>query len=64
MQQKYKVFINNQAKIIDHNWEEFCDNYKMIFASGGVVFNNEKLLMIYRNDFWDLPKGKIESNES
>ena len=64
MQQKYKVFINNQAKIIDHNWEGFCDNYKMIFASGGVVFNNEKLLMIYRNGFWDLPKGKIEPIES
>ena len=64
MQQKYKVFINNQAKIIDHNWEGFCDNYKMIFASGGVIFNNEKLLMIYRNGFWDLPKGKMEPNES
>ena len=64
MQQKYKVFINNQAKIIDHNWEEFCNNYKMIFASGGVVFNNEKLLMIYRNGLWDLPKGKMELNES
>ena len=36
----------------------------MIFASGGVVFNNDKLLMIYRNGLWDLPKGKIESNES
>ena len=64
MQQKYKVFINNQPKIIDHNWEEFCNNYKMIFASGGVVFNNDKLLMIYRNGFWDLPKGKMDLNES
>lgn len=36
----------------------------MIYASGGVVFNNEKLLMIFRNGFWDLPKGKIELNES
>ena len=36
----------------------------MIFASGGVVFNNEKLLMIYRNGLWDLPKGKMELNES
>ena len=36
----------------------------MIFASGGVVFNNEKLLMIYRNSLWDLPKGKMELNES
>ena len=36
----------------------------MISASGGVVLNNEKLLMIYRNGFWDLPKGKMEANES
>ena len=64
MPQKYKVFINNQPKIVDHNWQDFCDNYKIIYASGGVVFNNDKLLMIFRNDFWDLPKGKIELNES
>ena len=64
MQQKYKVFINNQPKIIYHNWKQFCENYKMIYASGGVVFNNNKLLMIYRNGFWDLPKGKMEINES
>ncbi len=36
----------------------------MIYASGGVVFNNNKLLMILRNGFWDLPKGKIELKES
>ena len=36
----------------------------MIHASGGVVFNNDNLLMIFRNGFWDLPKGKIEINES
>ena len=64
MQQKYKVFINNQPKIINHNWKQFCENYKIIYASGGVVFNNNKLLMIYRNGFWDLPKGKMEINES
>lgn len=64
MQQKYKVFINNQPKIIDHNWNQFCEKYKIIYASGGVVFNNDKLLMIFRNGFWDLPKGKIELNES
>jgi hypothetical protein len=58
MQQKYKVFINNQPKIIDHNWNQFCENYKMIYASGGVVFNNDKLLMIFRNGFWDLAKRK------
>ena len=36
----------------------------MIYASGGVVFNNDNLLMIFRNGFWDLPKGKMELDES
>lgn len=34
-------------------------------AAGGVVTNpNNKLLMIFRNGYWDLPKGKIEDGES
>ena len=38
--------------------------YKNIEAAGGIVFNDdEKLLMIYRNEVWDLPKGKIEPGE-
>ncbi len=38
---------------------------KIILAAGGVVKNeNEKLLMIFRNGKWDLPKGKIEKKES
>lgn len=38
---------------------------KLIEAAGGAVLNTEKkLLMIFRNDKWDLPKGKIEKRES
>lgn len=38
---------------------------RLIKAAGGMVINNKKeLLMIYRNDMWDLPKGKIEKRES
>lgn len=34
-------------------------------AGGGKVYNEEnKILFIYRNGFWDLPKGKIEKGES
>ncbi|WP_276392846.1 NUDIX hydrolase [Eudoraea chungangensis] len=34
-------------------------------AAGGVVTNKEgKVLFIYRNDKWDLPKGKLEKGES
>ncbi|MBK8484542.1 MAG: NUDIX domain-containing protein [Saprospiraceae bacterium] len=33
-------------------------------AAGGVIENHEKkILMIFRKGFWDLPKGKLDSNE-
>ena len=36
----------------------------LIEAAGGVVKNRDgKYLFIYRNDKWDLPKGKIEKGE-
>lgn len=39
-----------------------------IAAAGGVVFKileeQVSILLIYRNGFWDLPKGKLEENES
>ena len=38
---------------------------KLIEAAGGLVRNEEgKLLLIYRNEKWDLPKGKLEAGES
>lgn len=37
-------------------------------AAGGVLYHNKgnscKVLLIYRNDTWDLPKGKREEGES
>ncbi len=36
-----------------------------VIAGGGKVFNKRgEVLFIYRNNKWDLPKGKIEHNES
>ncbi|TDU34201.1 ADP-ribose pyrophosphatase YjhB (NUDIX family) [Gelidibacter sediminis] len=36
-----------------------------VIAGGGKVFNDKgEVLFIYRNDKWDLPKGKIEGKES
>jgi 8-oxo-dGTP pyrophosphatase MutT (NUDIX family) len=65
MPQKYKVFINGRPQIIIENWEKFCSNYTLIKAAGGVVYNQQKeLLMIFRNEKWDLPKGKLEPEES
>ena len=38
--------------------------FTFIPAAGGLVINQEgKLLIIRRNDQWDLPKGKIEKGE-
>ena len=40
-------------------------NITVIEAAGGLVKNeNKDLLFIYRNDKWDLPKGKIEKGET
>ena len=36
----------------------------MDFPAGGVVFNeHHEVLMIYRLDKWDFPKGKVEAGE-
>ena len=46
-------------------WQYFSDQFKIIEAAGGKVFNEKKeTLFIFRNDKWDLPKGKIEKDES
>ena len=40
-------------------------DFNYIIASGGIVQNiTNQLLMIHKNGMWDLPKGKIELNES
>lgn len=44
--------------------ELFSPAFKSVPASGGVVFRNNKLLFIFRNEKWDLPKGKIDHGES
>ncbi|SDS08575.1 ADP-ribose pyrophosphatase YjhB, NUDIX family [Formosa sp. Hel1_31_208] len=36
-----------------------------VIAGGGKVYNEQdKILFIYRNNKWDLPKGKIEGKET
>ena len=46
-------------------WNDFKSHFKSIEAAGGIVFNEkDEILWIYRNNRWDLPKGKIEKEES
>ncbi len=38
-------------------------HFKIIKAAGGIVKRGNKILMIYRLQKWDLPKGKVEKDE-
>ena len=49
----------------DQEWKEFVRLYTLIEAAGGVVQDgNGNYLLILRKGKWDLPKGKIEYDES
>ncbi len=57
--------INVFSENIDEMWDDFRGFMKIVNAAGGIVFNeNNDILFIYRIGKWDLPKGKIEKNES
>ena len=45
--------------------KKFLEKLPNVIAGGGKVYNdNGDILFIYRNDKWDLPKGKAEGNET
>ncbi|MCI2230092.1 NUDIX domain-containing protein [Polaribacter sp. MSW13] len=57
--------INLYTSDLESGWNIFINNFKVVSAAGGLVLNSKKeLLFIYRNDKWDLPKGRIEKGES
>ncbi len=53
-----------QVADVEIAWQAFKQNFTVIEAAGGVVMKNQEMLFIYRNGKWDLPKGKLEVNES
>ena len=54
------------APDIEQLWEDFRSHYKWVEAAGGVVTNvtHGKQLFIFRRDYWDLPKGKLDDGEA
>lgn len=59
----------DKAYIYHPNHEEILNKFSKIIprvvAAGGVVTNPlGKVLFIYRNDKWDLPKGKVDKGET
>ena len=55
-------FICENTELI---FEKICANLICVPAAGGLIKNEKnELLMIHRFGHWDLPKGKIEKDES
>ncbi len=58
-----KLFIFHND--LDHAFSGFKECFTVVEASGGLVTNQKnKLLFIKRRGKWDLPKGKIEDQET
>ena len=70
----YQMFIQTENYqrlifLVRNNLQQVVDKFISLFiyieAAGGVIKSpNGNLLMIYRFSKWDLPKGKLEKNES
>ena len=57
-----KVYLYH--KNLDKLWKTFKKQFPVIEAAGGLVERTDnKLLFIFRNNKWDLPKGGVEKNE-
>ncbi|WP_298237951.1 NUDIX domain-containing protein [uncultured Algibacter sp.] len=56
-----RLIHKNKDKLL----KKFLKKLPNVIAGGGKVYNDEgAVLFIYRNDKWDLPKGKTEGNET
>ncbi|WJJ96136.1 NUDIX hydrolase [Algibacter luteus] len=56
-----RLIHKNPDKIL----KKFLKKLPNVIAGGGKVYNEKgEILFIYRNDKWDLPKGKTEKKES
>lgn len=50
---------------LEKDWQFFLKSIQVVPAAGGLVTNaKNEVLFIYRNNVWDLPKGKIEKGET
>ena len=64
-----KYFINKNIVLFSNNinldFNHFQSNFNFILAAGGLVRNlDHQYLMIFKNNIWDLPKGKVDHAEN
>ena len=57
---KILIQVNDKAKSIDYLKSKF----EIVEAGGGIVQKEDKILLIFRKGKWDLPKGKLEKEET
>ena len=67
----FQSFVKSAEKevfLVHSNPADFFELFQSVFitiqASGGVVIRKNKLMFIFRNEKWDLPKGKIDEGET
>ena len=59
--EKAYIYHPNHEEIL----KKFSKKIPIVVAGGGVVTNKKgKVLFIYRNNKWDLPKGKLDKGET
>jgi len=60
--------INNPVFVLCENPEKsfqlYFEDHEKIEAAGGIVKRKNRYLFIKRNGVWDIPKGKLEINET
>ncbi len=57
-------YVNLYHKKEEKLFKHLKKKLPVVVAGGGLVYNDKKeILFIYRNDKWDLPKGKIDKGE-
>jgi len=60
---------SNTETVLEHTktdqlFQTFKSAFLIMDAAGGIVIRNNKILFIFRNGKWDLPKGKIDEGET
>ena len=57
-----EIYLSNSD--VHHLFKTFKDFFVTVEAAGGIVWNpSNAILLIYRHNKWDLPKGKLEAGE-
>ncbi|SHK46986.1 ADP-ribose pyrophosphatase YjhB, NUDIX family [Reichenbachiella agariperforans] len=55
-----EIVVKNKLKAQEY----LISHFNLVEAAGGIVEKDDKILLIHRNNLWDIPKGKLEKKET